>query len=220
MTAAYICIDDLFDTLFPMLPGATAPAVKSTAEAVLREFLGDSASWRVRTDPFTLKAGKEDYYLSPPAANSQVLHAHALFFNNEGTWKPIPVVNERVLRSTPLAVSSMPMYFCGNATEPGKITVRPVVGSDVPGALQAEVSLTINSPWNGQIPGFIGHFWREVLVDGIAGRMMMQQDKPYTNLGNAQYHLRRFRAGIARARDAARRQNTEANSIVQFPRWA
>lgn len=86
------------------------------------------------------------------------------------------------------------------------------------------VSLGFDNPSNtmdlDNVPMVFQRLWYDVILDGCVGRLMSQQDKPYTNPALAQYHVRRFRNGISRARDEARRQFNTANDGFVFPAWA
>jgi hypothetical protein len=61
--------------------------------------------------------------------------------------------------------------------------------------------------------------WFEPVLDGTLGRLYSQPAKPYSSPQLAQYHMRRYRAGIARARDVANRGFT--NGVAwRFPYFA
>lgn len=222
MTVGYECIDDLINEIIVELPGATNNNIKLVTGIALREFLVDSACWRMELRPFTVKANKEDYYLDPPFSNTRILYVHHASVKLGNSWVPMGNLNEGQYRNsvTNNIVSGRPQYFKGYADTPGKIAIHPKIAEDFEQGVIPTVSLMYREPWDGQIPVFITRYWREVLNAGILGKMMSQQDKPYSNPSMAKYHLRRFRSGIARAREMAKRQYTEADSDVKFPRFA
>lgn len=222
MTAAYDCLKELYDEILVNVPGATENVIKLAIKTTLREFLNQSAAWRVELRPFDVLANKEDYYLDPPYANTRILYVHHAVARLDDGWVPMHNLTEKVYRvnSTASATGSRPMYFKGYADVPGKIAITPRLSEDFEAGVIPTVSLTFRDPWDGKIPQFIMRYWREVINDGVWGRLMSQQDKPYSNAAMSQYHLRRFRSGIARARDMAERQYTEADHDVQFPRFA
>lgn len=221
MAGAYSCVDEILDELLVELAGATVNAVKLACRDALREFLTESAAWRIELEPFTVKANKEIYYLDPPFANSQILYIHGMSRRLGDRWVPMGLGADVDFESTgSTAGATMPLYCRGFADTPGKVAMRPILTADAVRAVRPTVSLIFRDPWDGQIPLFIMRYWREVIKNGTLGRMMQQQDKPYSNPVMGQYHLRRFRSGIARAREMAKRQYTEADHTFTFPRWA
>jgi hypothetical protein len=55
------------------------------------------------------------------------------------------------------------------------------------------------------------------LLDGVLGRLMAQPNKSYSDAKMADYHLKRFRNGIAKARVEAQRANTSGAGSWRFP---
>jgi hypothetical protein len=66
------------------------------------------------------------------------------------------------------------------------------------------------------LPSILFSNWFEVMLDGVLFRLYGSPAKPYSDPQRAQYHGRRFRAGIQLARDVAQRNYTGD----QQPRWA
>jgi hypothetical protein len=56
------------------------------------------------------------------------------------------------------------------------------------------------------------------LTDGVIGKMMSQQKKPYTNNQLAIFHLKKFQSAISQARTDSRHQNLFAAQRWRFPR--
>lgn len=221
MPSMYECVDDIMNELMVHLPGAPAATIKQAVGVALREFLVESVAWRVQLSPFTMRAAKEDYYLDPPFSNTRILYIHGIKVRVGSKWEPLTALTDDQYASTPQATgANLPMYFKGYADVPGKVAISPMLADDAIGVIKPTVSLVFKDPWDGQIPVFIMRYWREVLHDGVLGKMMQHQDKPYTNAQLSGYHMRRFRSGITRARDMAARQYTEAESSIIFPRWA
>lgn len=52
MSEAYACIDNLIPELAIELPGATPLGIATAFGSALREFLSESAAWRVELDAF------------------------------------------------------------------------------------------------------------------------------------------------------------------------
>jgi hypothetical protein len=68
------------------------------------------------------------------------------------------------------------------------------------------------------MPDWVLAKYGEHIMDGVLGRMMIQQDKSYSNQTEGTYHLRRFRTGIQIARTAAQRMNTKGAQEWAYPR--
>lgn len=220
MSEAYACIDNLIPELAIELPGATPLGIATAFGSALREFLSESAAWRVELDAFPLHEDKSVYYLDPPTPNSLILYVHGVRYMKDGASRELHSLTQQ--DSTKVASTSAgdPHFFHGYADCPGRIAIYPPPAEDTEPCVIPMVSLTVTEPWDRQIPIFVLRYWREVLFSGTVGRMMNQQDKPYSNANTAVYHLRKFRAGIVRARDMAGRQYTTAEHIPTFPRWA
>jgi hypothetical protein len=68
---------------------------------------------------------------------------------------------------------------------------------------KALVSLTVADPTNREgnprFPTWVAQKYQNVLLDGLLYRMMLQPAKPYSNPQLAEYHGKRFRAGMSKA---------------------
>jgi hypothetical protein len=67
-------------------------------------------------------------------------------------------------------------------------------------------------------PDWVLRVYERTILDGVLGRMMGQMSKTYSNPQLSTYHLKRFRDGIAMARVAANRLNTQGAQAWAFPR--
>lgn len=67
------------------------------------------------------------------------------------------------------------------------------------------------------VPDWVLKVFYRTILDGVLGKMMLQQNKSYTNDTLGTYHLKRFRDGIAMARVATFRRNTLGAQSWQFP---
>lgn len=85
----------------------------------------------------------------------------------------------------------------------------------------ARVALSVVDPVTRdglpELPDWVVIKHRETLLDGLLGRMMSQTAKPYSSPVVAQYHLRRFRAGMANAKVEAQQQNVYRAQNWRFP---
>ena len=66
-----------------------------------------------------------------------------------------------------------------------------------------------------EVPDFAATHYFEAILDGALGRMYSYPKSPWGDTKLAQYHLRRFRNEMAKARDVAKRRFTRAD-----PEWA
>lgn len=224
--AEQFSITDWIDELLPHVPGVSLQGAKQALRATLREFAVDSGAWLHELPPVSLRAGRDVYYLEPTACgNTTVLYIQAIsYVVDNGTnfvrfLKPLQGTNYRA-RSAQAPLSE-PWGFLADPAEPGKFLLVPGVSEDVVDALIPYVALGFSEQFEDDaIPLRFRRYWFDHILDGAIGRLIGQQDKPYTNLVLAQYHKRRFRAGVSKARDMARRQMAGAESDFQFPFWA
>jgi hypothetical protein len=66
-------------------------------------------------------------------------------------------------------------------------------------------------------PDFVLRVYSGTIVDGVLGKMMMQQAKAYSNVTLGKYHLQRFRDGIGIARNDTWNQNVFGGQRWRFP---
>ena len=167
-----------------------------------------------------------------------ILYVHEMSYFDEYTWDPDTTVQTKVATQTVVPLASpafrqsrfssvtgtgWPKTFKTFNDRPGAVQVWPSFGDGtavgqglVPWvALGFPRGIVIDS-----VPIIFERMWYEIILDGATAKLLSQQDKPYTNPVIAQYHARRFRNGIAEARDMARRQMSNSDSHWAFPAWA
>jgi hypothetical protein len=66
-------------------------------------------------------------------------------------------------------------------------------------------------------PDFLLNVYREHIIDGVVGRMLMQAGKSHTNPQLGKYHLARYRDGITIARNDIWYQNVIGGQRWYFP---
>ena len=102
---------------------------------------------------------------------------------------------------------------------PGELTLRTQPSSDQ--VYRVTVSLTVQDPEtrNGYVtfPAWVLARYREIILDGLLGRMMSQQSKPYTNMQLSVFHMRKFKIGYTAARVEWQRNNTYQQQAWRFP---
>jgi hypothetical protein len=221
---ATVSTDLWADELTVMLPGATKAAIQLALRATFREFCLQSGAWVRELPLIDLDEGVSTYELAPYVADAEILYILAVMWRAESSpeayyraLRGLQVPNNRGRRVT---VSEAPVAYYGNTEQPSRITVDPTPSKDLPQSLLVYAALGPKYPYEDTMPAFFRSHLFDVILDGTAGRMMGQQDKPYTNTIGAQYYMRRFRTGMAQARDMARRQFTSAETGFRFPSWA
>jgi hypothetical protein len=216
-------ITDLCDEVMILMPGATLAAVTLITKATLREFFVQSGAWVKELPPVSIKANVDTYYLDPQA-DGDVLYITAMAYPAGDRYKFLKSLTQSASRARVTAPSAIPIAYHGYVDHPGKFTLYPVVTEDNKQALIPYAALTLHSKdcdnVEAAVPTWMLRYWKDHWIDGISSKMMMQPDKPYTNLLQAKYHATRFRNGISQARDMARRQFTNAETDFQFPGWA
>lgn len=216
-------ITDLYDEVVIHVPGAASGVIKLATEATLREFFVVSGAFTKELPPVSIRANVADYYLDPQP-DGEILYIHAMAYPVGDRYKFLKPLTQQAARARVHAPSAIPLAFSSYVDYPGKFTLQPVVTEDLKHALVPFCAMTIKRGRcledDFQIPVWMLRYWKDHFVSGILGRLFSIPDKPYTNSIQSQYHLRRFRAGMAQARDAARRQFTDAETPFTFPRWA
>lgn len=215
-----VAFSTLLPEIAPSLSGAPLATIDAIAKGVVREFFNDSGAWVVTLPVVDAVASQGEYTLTAEdPAVAQVLLVMGVEFLSSGTFRPLTPANRRFTGGLP-ADTGTPNIFYGHEDGLGAISLYPAPESNATGAIRPTVCLTIPDDWDKTIPASIATAWAGVLVDGVLGRAMMMQDKPWSNPSMAMYHLRRFRSGISNARNAARRQFVYIDYPIAFPRWA
>lgn len=85
----------------------------------------------------------------------------------------------------------------------------------------ATVALTVQDPTtkDGYVtfPAWVLAKYRNVILDGLLGRMMSQPNKPFTNLQTSVFHMRKFNSKVASARVEWTRNNNYRQQAWRFP---
>lgn len=105
---------------------------------------------------------------------------------------------------------------------PGVLVLNNQPSSDV--VYLVTVALTVQDPTlrNGYVtfPAWVLAKYRDVILAGLLGGMMMQPNKPYSNNQLAVLNKRIFKQGIVAANADWRRNNTYRMQAWAFPRFA
>jgi len=202
-------LDGWMDTLRTRLPGADDNVINLELRNAIREFCTQSGAFLKRVE-LALKQDKNEYNLNPqPEGN--VLWVHQIY--SAKGFEYVLVDDERLARV------GMNRAYCPS---PGTIQISPTPDADA----DKKDGLVV---WVGMVPNFnivnltvpdeFETAWFDHILDGALFRMHSQHKRPWTNPLSAQYHAKRFRNGMAQARDVTRRRFSNAESSFLFPPW-
>jgi len=196
-----------------VVPGCTSDAADQAIKATLREFYNKSGLWVETLEDLNATGAMEEIDLSAAAKadgyDANVISAYYIKYD-DAYLKPLHQVKQ-------FDTGIIPTHYYG--LEAGRYGIRPTAVDVVADIMEARVVLT-PAFTTDVVPNDAGGIWFDQILDGMLGRLYTQPNKTYTNLVQGQYHLRRFRAGIAEARDVARRRYTQTENSWTFPAWA
>jgi hypothetical protein len=167
-------------------------------KATFREFCNVSGAWVRKLDPIDAVKDKEIYCLDPQP-DASILYILSIVANPDTPWH---------------------VRYYGDPEIPGRFKLLSPATQDITDGLIPYVALTLPEQWSDRVPYTFKRYHFDTILDGAAGRLFAQPGKPYTSMPMAKYHLRRFRSGMAAARDMARRQFTASDTDFAFPKWA
>lgn len=188
---ANVPLDRIIDTVQLRIPGTTKGGIQFEMFSVLDEFFEESGAW-TDTVEVTTKQDTTAYRVGVPAG--QIIRLASVVDANEqpvfATMEDIGTID---LAITPTALQKLTVKLVLNVADPLTRDAYPLV------------------------PQAITKRYNRALLDGVLGHMLSQSSKPYSNEQLAVYHLKRFRNGIAQARAATLRENTEGVATWAFP---
>lgn len=195
-------LEQLLNQARVTLVGASEGGLRGAFYDVLSEFFNDSSAW-TQDVAFTALSTTVEYPIqvnegliirlvgvtTPPAAQQQTAGIPS------GLFIPalMPEVGTLILKNAP---STTTTYVATVVTN----VAQPVDRHGLP-----------------QAPDWALPIWHVGLLDGLLGKMMIQPNKSYSNKETGQYHLKRFRDAIARARVSKLRANTNGAQAWRFP---
>jgi hypothetical protein len=183
--------DRFITTIRPHLPGAIDEAIRQELFVVCQDFLRRSQAWQEDIE-FTLAANEREAEIVPYAGRIDRL----VSVEKDG----FPV-SRALMRA------------------PG--TIRMPYAPSGPETYTARVALLVSDPVTRDaypiIPYEIVERYFDTLISGVCSRMMAQQQKPYTNLSLAQFHLAKFRGEASRARNEINTGYTNGSQRWTFP---
>lgn len=188
------------------LPGASDSGIQQELWGVIKEFLQDTNSW-IEYQDLLVTAGVQTYNVVP-RDGGQIIRLIGVL---DGNRMPVNAI--------------MPDLSTLNILQ--RITVSSVA---IP---PDDLTTAANHPWQFAIvknitfpqtkdllpiaPEFVLKVYSKTIIDGVLGRMMMQQAKTYSNNALGLFHLRSFRDGITIARNDTWNQNVFGGQRWRFP---
>lgn len=171
--------------------GASDAGIKAELFEASREFFSDSNAWQDSV-PFQTVAGQTGYTVAPSAEGMVIRLAGVLDQNLVPVAALMPDIGTVNLQLAPNTTQTLTAYFIK----------------------------TVDLPADRGIPAMPDVLFRKyftVFLDGVLGRLMAQQNKSYSDAKMTQYHLARFRTGVAKARVETQRANTSGAGSWRFP---
>lgn len=188
------------------LTGASDTGIQQELWGVIKEFLQDTNSW-IEHQKLLVTAGVQQYTVAP-RTGGQIVRLIGVMDGNR-----IPVA------------ASMPNL--GTLEIHRRIDISSV---DIPPENHTTAS---NHPWRFAVvkniafpqtkdllpiaPAFVLQVYSQAIIDGVLGKMMLQQAKSYSNNSLGMYHMKRFRDEIGIARNDVWNQNVQGGQRWAFP---
>jgi hypothetical protein len=235
--------DRLIATLRIRAPAVATQALNLELFNTIDEFFKSTSGWRWES-VVPLDAGLRQYPIFPPAGTDLV---QVMGVEHKGyPVNPIPnsgdVGGSVSLRGRIVGDAPMPDYdatFEPNViNSPGGVFQYSIyfptyITIDVPPsddaaafplnlllALTLDAEVLEDDPNEWPLEQWMWGSFHEAWLDGTLGRLMSQVAKPYSNVAMAQYHMKRFRKFIGRAKQTAARGYQFNTPNWRFPRWA
>lgn len=182
----------------------------------------------------------------PEAIQRELFNTMDEFFKGSNVWNedldvqipafdPLNTIYE-LTPTGPSLIDKLLWVYEVNVDEPTERGPGVRASMSIPGELQlasqpskpvtyrVTVALTVQDPVsrNGYVtfPAWVLAKYRDVILDGLLGKMYSQPNKPYTNQQYAVLFMRKFKQGTVNAHHDWRRNNTYRMQAWAFPRFA
>jgi hypothetical protein len=200
---------DWQEELYSRVPGAASDHIDQELKSTLREFFTKSGFWTEELDPINIVALTDTYTLTP--TTGVVMGVQAAWVDN----KQVHLISIKP-KVEPTSPTTPNLGYC---PQPNQLQLFPTPSVSITDGLKVLVRLNPSADFSDIPDEASSHFFDEIM-DGVLGRLYSMPGKPFSNVVTAQYHLRRFRNGIASARDISRRRYSTAERGWSFPPWA
>jgi len=191
---------DFYDLVVPDLPGCPFAMVDNALRESAIAFCEQSLAWSYQHPDVAVVAATALYPFVPPTG--AVVHA-ITYAEFAGTAIECNVGESGIMIYDWRNQTGTPTYVLGGATE---LTLVPTPDAD--GTLTLTVALKPTPDATG-IDDSIFNEYREGIISGALGRLMLSPKKPYSNPAMATYHQQQFtikagQAGMRQARNYTR----------------
>jgi hypothetical protein len=203
MPANKVDFEHLMKQATVRLTGVAQDALKAEFYDVLSEFFNDSSCW---TQDVTVAATPDAYTYPLYVNEGQIIRLVGVV--NWGTEVPAPGT---IPQNAQVVAALMPDIGTLVLNHP------PISNNYLQVNVVTNVALPTDKHMVPLMPEWVLQVWHVGLLDGLLGKMMTQPGKNYTNLVQGQYHLKRFRDAIARARVSKLRANSVGSQAWRFP---
>lgn len=207
------------DDLRPQLPGAVEPAIKLATRTVINEFYLETG-YVYNYPPFNTVIGQHTYRLADTADcvgddcklpnKSAIAYLAAVQYDG---------VDMMIVASGEADTENAEPNYVWADIDPFSLVLNVSASRVV--EVKAKVSIVPHRAENTILPESLGVQHYQTIIDGVLGHMYKQPSKPYSNASLAQYHLRRFRNGMQKARINTRKGFSTAGLPWGFPKsWS
>lgn len=203
MAMRKIDFEALMNQLRIELTGASDTGIKYALYHVMHEFFNDTNAW-VEVITLPTQQNIVDYDIAP-AEDGQIVRLLGVVDQNNVNQPALMTQVGMAGGGAHLLFEWAPNLLPNGQTQNffvsvAKNVVRPNSRDNIPVA-----------------PDWLLPLYERTILDGVMGKMMNQPSTSYSNDAKAQYHLARFRDGIAMARTAVLRRNTLGSQAWSFP---
>lgn len=202
-----VALTEWLRDLLPHTPGIVRAVAKRELLNTAREFYRESTAWREIVESVYFSDGNYSYMAVPQDGNSEILQILSVEVNG----LPIDPKSERPLGERP---QGSPTAWYPTGTDRFEVWPTPDQYDDeviVRAILVPKLAATA-------LPDFAALRHYDSLLDGALGRIFAHPSKPYSDPARAEYHLRRFRAAIAKAKGETL-QGGFAGQNWRYPRF-
>ena len=186
--------DRLMDTIRPHLPGSVDQAIRQELFSACQEFFGESNVWREDCE-LVLKLDEDEAEIMPYTGQIK-----RLLYVTDSDGAPVRGV---IMPDTVQGSLKFPYKANGDSNYTATVSITP--------------SDPISRDAFPIVPyDLVTKYWREIMWTLLA-QMMVQPNKPYTDLSMAALYNSKSKGGIARARKTTNAGNTQNSQTWMFP---
>lgn len=196
--------DQLMTQATVKLTGASIKGLAAEFYDVLTEFFNDSSCW---TQDITVP-----YLTNVISYPLFVPEGQMIRLSGVQDWGP-SVPNPRIVAPNGTAFVPALMVDIGTLV----LKNPPPNGGYFNVTVVCNTALPTDKTMMPDAPDWVLPLWHVGLLDGLLGKVMSTPEKSYSNAKQGEYHLRRFRDVIQRARVSKLRANSNGASAWRFP---